>query len=131
MHDQQERRRTYEPDWREIADRVVGQLGIDRHVGAVGARRADEQRIAVGRRLRRARGTDGAAGAAVILDEHGLPELGADVLRHHSRRDVGAAADRERHDHLYGLRRILLGMRCSYEEEREKELHFASTACMR
>ena len=49
---------------------------------------AEQQRVAVGRRLRHRRRAQHAAGAPAVLDDHGLPELLAELRRHDARDHV-------------------------------------------
>ncbi len=60
--------------------------------------RADQQRIAVGRRARHELGADAAAGAGAVVDHHRLSERLADLIADDAADNVGIAAGRERHD---------------------------------
>ncbi len=57
----------------EIAQRVVGQIG-ENGVGAA-ERAGHQERVAVRLRLGDDAGTEGAAGAAAVLDHHRLADL--------------------------------------------------------
>ena len=57
-----------------------------------------QQRVAVGRRLGREVGADGAAGARLVVDDQRRAQLLAHLLRQGAREEVGGAAGRERHD---------------------------------
>ena len=62
-----------------------------------------EERVAVGRRLRRELGADRAAGAAAVVDDDLLAEALAHLRRDAARDDVDRAAGRERHDETDGF----------------------------
>jgi hypothetical protein len=64
-------------------------------------RNGHQDRVAVGRRLRRTAAAGIAAGAADILDIELLASLLGQLLRHQTREHVGRAARRERHDHAH------------------------------
>jgi hypothetical protein len=64
---------------------------------------ADDEVVAVGRRLRDVRHRDRARPAALVLDVHGLPELGRELLRDGARDDLGCAPRRERRTRRIGL----------------------------
>ena len=85
----------------EVPDRIVGQVGKEDHVGAVGALRPQHQRVAVGRGLGGEIGADRARGAAFVLDHDALaPDL-AQPRHQDARQRVGRPARRERHDPAY------------------------------
>jgi hypothetical protein len=65
--------------------------------------RHDEDRVAVGRRLRRHLHADEAARSALVLDHERLAEVLLQLGRDRARDDVAAAAGREGHDDLHGL----------------------------
>ena len=83
----------------EVAERVIGQVlyrywfitsvEIDRH----------EQRVAVGRRLRRGLGADNGVATRTVLDHHRLPPILAHPLADETRDDVARSAGGEGHDH--------------------------------
>jgi len=64
----------------------------------VRADRAAEQRVAVRRGARGLLEPTLAAGAALVVDDDGLAQHGAELLRDQARQHVGGAAGRERHD---------------------------------
>jgi hypothetical protein len=109
-----------ERDRREVGDRVEGHARVQELVHRVRAHRAEEERIAVGRRARGRLGPDVAGGAGAILDEHRLAPLLSHLLRDHAPEDVGGAARRPRYDHAHRLRWIRL--RCNVRRgERQEE----------
>ena len=57
-------------DRREVPDRIVRQLLVQRRVDGVRADGAHQQRVAVRRGLRNHVGADGAAGTAAVVDDH-------------------------------------------------------------
>jgi hypothetical protein len=83
----------------EVAERVIGQglvqvlvhhqRRIDRH----------EQRVAIGRRLRRGLGADNGVATRTVLDHHRLPPILAHPLADETRDDVARSTGREGHDH--------------------------------
>ena len=74
----------------------------------MGAAGAHEQRVAVRGRLRHRGGTDHAARASTILDDHRLSELFTEVGRDDSSNHIDAAAGDKRHDDLERLIGIIL-----------------------
>ena len=89
-----------ERDGREILQRIVAELGLHEGIDGERAVRADEQRVAVGRRARHRFGADAAAGAAAVVDHHRLAERARDPFADQAADDVGIAAGRERHDQM-------------------------------
>ena len=98
VDDHDVRRRTGEPDRREILDRIVRQLGIKPRIDAVRRNVGEQQRVAVGRRLGGQFRAEQPAGARTVVDDDLLVDLGADVLRQQPPHCVGRAADRLRDD---------------------------------
>ena len=84
-------------DGGEILQRVVGRLWVDRGCqcmrGGVG-----EQRMAVGLGLCHRRRTDGAAGAAAIVNRNRLAQLRGHGFQHQARNDIDGTPCRKRHD---------------------------------
>ncbi len=112
MHRDHVRRRRNVDDRREIGERVVGELGVDRRVGGGGRDRRHAERIAVGCGARGLGRADRAAATGPVLDDHRLRR----ARRRSSRADdagddVGRAAGRERNDQPNRLRRIRLRRR--------------------
>ena len=97
-----------EADRNEIALGIVFQVRREHRGGDVGAHAAREQGVAVRRRGRHARAPDRAAGAADILDDHGLAEDFPHLLGHDARDDVARPAGRKRHHHRDGPRWVTL-----------------------
>ncbi len=105
--DEQKRRHADIGDRRELALRVVSRLlqkRIDRHRPA----RRCEQRVAVGRRLRRDVGSYHAAGARPVVDHDLLAEHVGHFLRHHAADQIGRLARRPRHYHAQRAVGIIL-----------------------
>src|SRR3954470_16115192 len=72
------------------------------------ADRADEQRVAVGRALRRRLGADGGAGAGLVFDDHRLAQAQGELFPDRAGDDVDTAARWERRDEADRARRVLL-----------------------
>src|SRR5581483_4452273 len=104
----------------EVLRRVEGQLPVDGRVDGESGVEREEQRVAVGGRLRHQVGADVAAGAGLVLDHEGLP---------HRRRGLVGDEPRERverpghggDDHAHRLRRIGLRERAAGHERRDEQ----------
>ena len=121
LGDQQQRRRPGEADRLEAGQRVVGQLLEQGGVGDVRADRAEPDRVAVGRGVRELGQSDRAAGAADVLDHHGLLEVRRHALRHRAGQRVAGTAGRERHDQGERLGgKALGGSRAGRQQERRE-----------
>ena len=91
-------------DRREIADRMILEVGIERDVGRQRAGRiGHHQRIAIRRRVDDLLDRDGAAGAGAVVDDDGLACGPRDAIEHDAGDDIGHAGRRERNHHLDGL----------------------------
>src|SRR6185312_6814161 len=88
-------------DMREIPQRIVADIGINRRTRKVRARPADQQRIAVGFRPCDLRRTDRAAIPRPVLDEELLLEGGRKVGRQQAPKLVGAAPWSKSDNDLY------------------------------
>src|SRR5258705_126328 len=112
-------------DEREVLERVVGQLRIERNVDRHRARVAEHQRVTVGRGARHLLGGDHAARAGNVLDHERLAEGVAELGREHPRQHVGIAARRRRGDQADVLRWVdVLGCGIPHEEyKQEKKPH--------
>jgi len=85
----------------EVLDRIELLARLQRYVD--GKRlRAEMERIAVGRGLRRGRGADIAAGARTVLDDDVLPPRFGELLREDAPEHVDGAAARKRNEHVHG-----------------------------
>jgi hypothetical protein len=93
-------------DRREIAAELEAALRVHEVHDRLAADRPDEQRVAVGRALRRRVRADHRAGAGLVLDDDRLPEPRRELLPERARDDVDPAARRERHDEAQRLRRV-------------------------
>jgi len=89
----------------EILDRIVGQVGHHGRIDDDGAGRSQDQRVTVRRRLLGRFHRDDTRGARLVVDDHGLSEGGAELLRQGARHQIGTAARRERHDQADRLAR--------------------------
>ena len=110
---------------REVVDRIVGELRVERGADGVGLRR-EQQRVAVRRGAGDDLGADRGAGAGLVLDDELLPEAFAELLRDHAHRPVDRATRRKRHDHFHRVRRVVLrvqraGNECAERESRRRE----------
>ncbi len=97
-------------DRREVLDRIVGHALVerDRRMRRVGG---EQQRVAVGMRVRDRVCCDHPVGTRLVLDHEGMPERLLQILRDQARRRVGLAARRERRHDRHGARRIRFGPR--------------------
>ena len=95
----------HQRDGREVLDRIVVQLGVQRRADRE-RRRDQHDRVAVRRRARRRLRADVAAGAAAVLGHHRLPERSREAVRDQAAEEIGAAARREGQDEPDRLRRI-------------------------
>ena len=102
----------------EVLLAVVGQRLVERDVDRQRAHVGEQQRVAVGRRLRGLVDADRAAGAADILDDELLAERLAHRWHEHAGQRVGRTAGRERHDHGDGLGGI--GLRHARQAPRQR-----------
>ena len=108
IHDQQVRQVHKQRDGLEIPLNVVWQLGIEEPVDDVAAQGPQQQRVAVGRRLRHHAGADAAAGTRPVLDHERNAELHLHVLLQYARKQVRRAPCGERHhDRHRPLRPVL------------------------
>jgi hypothetical protein len=83
----------------QIAPRIEvqpEQAGIDRERPC----RGQHEGVAIRRAARRVFGADRAADAGAVLDEHGLPQHGGQLLRHDARGEVRGTTGREGRDEL-------------------------------
>jgi hypothetical protein len=104
----------------EILDRVIGQLGVEARVDDERDLRADQQRVAVGRRLGDVFGRDLVVGARPVLDDRLLAEALREALRELAPERIGDAAGRGRHHDGDGPRRKGLRVR-ERRKARERE----------
>ena len=111
------RARCEQRDRRKRLQRVVGQL-VERRIDRM-RDGDDQQRVAVGRRLRHQLGADDAAGAGLVLDDELLAEPLAELRADDARQDVVEPARRERHDHPHRPVRIVV-LRGGRREQRQR-----------
>jgi hypothetical protein len=96
--DHQDLRRAHRlGDRREVARRVEGQRGVEARVDRERVP-ADEDRVAVWRRLGDEGEGDVASGTGMVLDDHRLAERLVEVRAEDAGQHVDAAAGRHRHD---------------------------------
>ena len=93
----------HQRDRREVLDRVIGQLGIERGIDAMRAHGAHQQGVAVGCRLGHLGRADVAASAGLVVDQEGLAKGLAEFGRQRARQDVGGAARGKGHHDAHGL----------------------------
>jgi len=110
----------HETDRHKIPHGIVFQVRSEYRRGHMRAHAAGKQRIAVGLRLRHTGAADRTAGAADILDHHGLPENFCHLVRHDARDDVTRTARGKRHDHGDRARRINLCLRDRRDGEKNR-----------
>ncbi len=123
VHREDERGRGEQRHRGEVAHHVVGNL-VHARIDRMRSRR-EEQRVAVGRRLRDRLGRDRSAAAAALVDDHRLaPDLG-DLLPDHPREGIRPGTD----DKADRFRGIVLRRGVSRGDRRERqprcELHCA------
>jgi hypothetical protein len=121
-----QRRFRQQHDRREIAHRVVGQLGVDGGICALRTHRADQQRVAVRSRLSDRRCAEYAAGAAFIIDDDWLAECGAELRRDDAGYHVDGAARGERHNNLDDL--VGITLRAGWQNVEDRQQHRAKGA---
>ncbi|MNS99260.1 hypothetical protein D3C72_1336580 [compost metagenome] len=95
----------------QVGRRVVVQL-LEGVVGRVQAKRAQQQRIAVSRRIDHGLAADMPAGTRAVLDHHRLVVQLAELVGQHAALQVRAAARAERHDDADRAIRIMFLRRC-------------------
>ena len=93
---------------RELLDRIVERLLVERLALGMRADRAEHDLVAVGRRGRDALRAGHAACAADVLDHDLLAQDLAHARRHDTAEHVGRAAGRERNDHRDRTGRVVL-----------------------
>ena len=96
---------------REIGDRVVERLLVQRLRMRMGRDGAEDRGVTVGRSLRDAVAAHHAAGARDILDHHLLAKLPPHPLGHDPAEHVDRAAGRGRHHHRHRTLRPVLRLR--------------------
>jgi hypothetical protein len=109
-----------QPDWLKILLRVIAQVGIEHRRRGVRANVTGNDRIAVGSRTRRAQRSNRAAGTADILDHELLPEMAGKDVCNDAAGHVGWSARRERYDHRYRSRRVILSLRATHSGEHQR-----------
>ncbi len=86
-------------DRNEVAQRLIGELVVERGIGDDRPVRDGGNGVAVRIRLHQRLQADGAVGAAPVLDIDLLPEAVGEMLRCQPRDEISAAARRKRADH--------------------------------
>ena len=113
MDDQQVRAVGDEADGREILHRIECELGVNADVDGLRSHRAEENRVAVGRRAGCQLRRDVAAGAGTVVDQHLLAPALAQPVADDARQYVGSAARPERDDEADRFRRVFLRGNCN------------------
>ena len=126
MHEQRERCIGQVGDRDQVADRIVGQLRVHRRRRGDMADRAEQHRVAIGRRTHDEVHADGAGRARAVLDHERLAQLLGHLLHDRPRDEVGVATGRRRDDDAHGLRRPggcgnLRGRRCGDAREQQRD----------
>ena len=93
---------------RQVLQRIVGELLIERRVDRERAARREQQRVTVRRGLRDGRGRCRGAGARAVLHDEGLAEPLGELLRHQPADDINRSTCGERHYDGDLARRIVL-----------------------
>ena len=106
MHDDDVRRGGEQRHCGKILDEVVVELAVQRHIDGV-RDVAHQQRVTVGRRLRRELGTDVGAGARPVVEDNLLGKALGQLAAEDARQRVGTPARRERQDEADRFVRIL------------------------
>src|SRR5580692_625735 len=114
-HDQ--RRALDAGDRRDIAREAEIEIGVERGIDRARGSR-EQQRVAVGGRMRDRGGADIGAGAAAVLDDDLLADALRQRLSDEARNDVEGAAGRNRDDQMHRPRRI--GLRAGDTGQRRK-----------
>ncbi len=96
-------------DRREIPDGIVMQVLVDGRIDGDRAGLAEQERVAVGFRLRHHLGAEDRACAAAVLDHDRLADRFPDALGDDARHRIRAAARRIGNDELDRPRRIIVG----------------------
>ena len=104
-------------DGGEIFQRIVGEIVAERRIDGDGADGREEQRVAVGLRLRDILRRDRAAGARLVFDRDRHAQQPLHFVGDQPRGDIGGAARRESDDQPDRTGRIILGA-CRAGEQR-------------
>ena len=116
--DQQHQRiARHQRDHREVLERVVGELLVERRVDRKRAARREQQRVAVRCGLRDGGRRGRGACARAVLDDEGFAQPLGELLRHQLADDVDRSAGGERHHDGYLSRRIVLRRNCARERQ--------------
>ena len=106
VHDQDVRNRRQPRDRRQILDRVVAEIRVQRRTDR-DARGCDQDRVAVGRRLRCDPDPQIAPRAGAIVRHHLLAQLFGHFLRQHPAHHVARRTGRKGHDQAYRFDRVI------------------------
>ncbi len=115
-----ERHEQHARDEREVARHLVRNGLLERRQHRDAVRVGHEERVAVGRRLRRELDAHGRRGPGLVLDHDRLAELGAQEIRHDAPRLVHAARGGVGHDQVDGSTGIRLAQRGLCERGRRE-----------
>ena len=89
-------------DGREVGDRVVGELRIERRIEGQRADMAEQQRVPVGVGLGDGGAGDRSRQPRPVVDHHRLAEAVRHLLADDPAEEIGRSAGRERHDQGHG-----------------------------
>jgi hypothetical protein len=102
---------------RQLARRVVGQLGIGRRGDADRTHLAQQQGVAIRRALGHGLRADLAAGAGAVVDHHRLPEQLAELEADGAGDDIRSGAGREADDQAH----LAVGVGARLGERRQRQ----------
>ncbi|MNR04969.1 hypothetical protein D3C85_1209700 [compost metagenome] len=88
--------------------RIDLQIDIERRIDRHGAHGCRQQRVAVRRAFGNVVRSNVAAGSGTVLHNDGLLQAQGQLMRDFTRQDVRRSPRRKRHDHAYGLARVVL-----------------------
>ncbi|MNX86204.1 hypothetical protein D3C86_1180770 [compost metagenome] len=111
MRSDDQRKLRHQGHRREVLQRVVAHIGIDRRVEHQNRNIASQQRVAVRRFVRHPVGGQDSGRARAVVDHHALLEPFAQPRAHRARQGIRAAPSGKAHHPVQGARRIRGGLR--------------------